>query len=140
MTVGNDIKQALESEIANVVGIPAAAQRSWENVPFKPTTGTPWVEMTLLPASSRKSAIGPSENYRHDGQFLVALNYPDSTKGTAAVDALADAVRARFKIPVTLTSGGTTVRFNWSERNQGVRLAPWWIVTVTISWYAYAST
>ena len=42
-----EIRAALESEIGNITGIPAATQRAWENARFEPTVGIPWVQMQL---------------------------------------------------------------------------------------------
>ena len=136
MTTFNDIRAALESEVANVPGIPA--QRAWENVRFEPTTGTPWVRMTLLPGSTRPAYLGADPENRHDGLFQVDIFWPEN-QGPASADTLADNVRSRYKVSNTLTAGTTNVRFNWSERLPARMDGPWYVVSVRASWYTYAS-
>lgn len=139
MTIMQNIRAALEQQIATVSGIPSTANRAWENVKFVPTTGTSWVKMALVPVTSRPAVVGPAPQIRHDGSFLVTLHLPEGT-GSAGADALADAVRAAFTVDTGLTSGGTTVRFRYAERSVAVLDTPWYIVTVSISWYTYSSS
>ena len=139
MTVMQDIRAALEQQIATISGIPSSANRAFENAKFIPTTGTAWVKMALVPVNSRPAVMGPAPQIRHDGSFFVTLHMPEGT-GPAGADALADAVRAAFTVDTGLTSGGTTVRFRYSERGVAVLDAPWYIVTVSISWYTFTSS
>lgn len=136
MTTTNDIRAALEAEIANVTGIPSAANRAWENVRFKPTPNTSWVRMTLSPTGSRPAVRGPNPQLRYDGLFLVDVFVPEAN-GPAAADTLADNIRNSFTVDDVLTSGSTSVRFNYSERGQGFSDSPWYVVPVSISWYTY---
>jgi len=138
MTAHTDIRAALESEIANVSGIPSAANRAWENMRFAPTTGTAWVRMTLIPAASRPAANGSDPQLLYEGLFQVDLFVPEAD-GPSAADTLADAVRDRYKVGVTLTKNTTNVRFRYSERETGSIDGPWYQVPVSISWYSYRS-
>lgn len=137
MTVFNDIRTALETEIASITGIPAS--RAWENVVFRPVTGTPFVRMTLAPSASRPAVRGPSPQIRHDGLFLVDVVYPIN-EATASADTLADNIRAAYTVDDTFTSGSTTVRINYAERGPGFIDGNWYRVPVTISWFSYASS
>lgn len=136
MSFHNEIRTALENEIANVVGIPAADQRAWDNAIFKPTTGTSWVRMTLIPFTSRPAVRGPTPQILHTGSFVVDLFTPEGG-GAAEAETLADAVRARFNVDTVLTSGSANVRFRYSERGQGVVDSPWYRLPVDVRWYCY---
>lgn len=138
MSSTQDIRAALETEIANVTGIPPAEQRAWENVGFSPTTNVLWIKSRLIVASQRPAHLGPSPQIRNNGQMLVTINAPEN-EGSEKADALADAIRGHFTVDDVYSSNGVNVRFNYSERNAGVLSAPWWVVTVTISWYAYTN-
>jgi len=111
----NDIRAALEQAVTNVSGFPS--DRAWENVRFEPTTGTPWARMVLN----------------------VALFYPEAT-GPAAADAMADAVRDAFTVSTVANEGSVSVRFDYSERGQGVPDSPWYQVPVRVRWYTYLSS
>lgn len=139
MTVTQDIRAALEQQVANISGIPSSANRAWENVKFVPSPGTAWVRMALVPVTSRPAVIGPTPQMLHEGSFLITVHLPEGT-GPAGADALADAIRAAFSVDTGLTSNGVTVRFRYSERSVAVLDTPWYIVTVSISWYTYTSS
>lgn len=136
MTAHADIRAALESEIANVTGIPSASNRSWENVFFEPTTGTAWVRMTLNPTESRPAVRGSNPQLRYQGLFIVDCFLPEGN-GPNAADTLADNIRNSYTVDDVLTSGSTNVRFEWSERDQAVLESPWYRVQVRIAWYSY---
>jgi len=139
MGTTQDIRRALEKKAATVSGFPPATQRHWENVRFEPTTGTPWAKLVLVPATSRPANLGPSPSLRYDGTFLVVMHFVEG-KGSGAADDLLDLIRAAFTVDQSATAGSTQVRFEWSERNEGVNDAPWYVVTATIKWYAYATS
>lgn len=139
MGTTQEIRRALETRLGTITGFPAATQRAWENVAFTPTPGTAWAKLVLVPDTQRPAARGPSPQIRYDGSFLVVLHIPEGT-GPGDIDDLADAVRDAFTVDDVLTAGSTSVRFQWSERNDGVLDAPWYVVTVTVRWYTYASS
>lgn len=139
MTVYNDIRTALETQIATVSGIPSANNRAWENVFFRPTSNSPYVRMTLFPTSSRPAVRGPNPQIKHDGLFLVDVVYPIN-EGAAMAETLADNIRAAYTVDDTFTSGSTSVRFNYSERGAGIVDGNWFRVPVTISWFSYAAS
>lgn len=139
MTVMQNIRAALEQQIANVAGIPSASNRAWENVRFSPATNTAWVRMALVPTTSRPAVRGPAPQIRHDGFFLITTHTPEGA-GPAAADALADAIRAAFTVDTGLAAGGVNVRFNYAERGSAVLDPPWYIVTTSVSWYSYSSS
>lgn len=136
MSVGNDIRAALEQEIANVSGVPASSQRAWENARFEPTTGTTWLRMRLQPTETRPATRGDSPQIRHQGLFLVDVFAP-ADEGPASAETLADAIRDRYTVSKVLTENSTNVRFDYAERGQGVIDHPWYMVPVAIAWYAY---
>jgi hypothetical protein len=136
VTAYTDIRAALEQQIASVTGIPSAANRSWENVRFKPTTGTSWVRMTLQPGESRPAIRGANPVLEYIGLFLVDVFVPEGT-GPNAADVLADNIRNQFAPGTDITENATTVRIRHSERADGQLDGPWYMVPVSISWYSF---
>jgi hypothetical protein len=139
MGTTQEIRRALETRVGTVTGFPSAGNRAWENVRFEPTPGTSWARMVLVPDTQRPATRGPSPQIRYDGSFLIVLHFPEGT-GAGAIDDLADDVRDAFTVDDVVTAEGTNVRFEWSERNDGVLDPPWYVVTVTVRWYTYASS
>jgi hypothetical protein len=96
------IRAALETQLATVTG----PDYAWENTPYVPTTGTPYVQVTLLPATPLNPEIGPA--YTEQGLFQASGFYPKDA-GPAAITAWAEQVRAAFPFRASLASGGITV-------------------------------
>ena len=136
MTIQTDIRDALEAQAVTVTGFPDAANRAWDNVAFKSTTGTTWARLSIFPVMTRPAVRGASPQLRYDGLFQVSLFAPVNT-GPHTVEALADAVLGAFTVDEVLTKGTTNVRFNYAERNPALVDQPWYQVPITVSWYSY---
>lgn len=136
MSAYTDIRAALEQQIASISGIPSASNRAWENVVFNPTTGTPWVRMTLLPGESRPAVRGANPVLEYVGLFQIDVFQPQG-KGPNPADVLADAIRDQFAPGTDITVNSTTTRIRWSERMPGEVDPPWYKVSVTVSWYTF---
>lgn len=141
MSAFNEIRAALESEIANISGIPSASNRAWENARFEPATDpmTTWIQMRLDPLESRPAVRGINPQILYEGLFTVTIFAPQKT-GPAAAETLADAIRDAYTVNDTFTSGSTTVRIRYSERDPGFSDGPWFAIPVVVSWYTYRST
>ena len=132
----SNIRAALEQQLTTVVGIPGATQRAWENVKFTPTTGAPWVRMTLQPGESRAAIRGDAPVLEFIGMFQVDIFLPEGT-GPNAADTLADAVRAKFGPGLDLTFNSVTTRISYSERGVGDLDPPWYKVPIFIAWFSF---
>lgn len=135
MTLYVDIRGALQSRLAATSGIPSIA---YEGIEFTPVVGTPWCEAIFVPAGNG----GPSTTgqlIRHEGSFEVSLVYPTGN-GTGLAEAMADAVKARFKVTDLAMVGSTTVRFRYAERRQALIDTDWIRIPISIGWYLYSDT
>jgi len=132
----SEIRAALEESVANISGIPAAAQRAWDNVRFEPTVGTTWVKMTLIPLNDRPATRGDTPQYRTDGFFQISIFTPEG-QGAGEAEALAETISDSYTVSDVLTKNSTSVRFEFAEIGQGMTESPWYMVPVTIRWYSY---
>lgn len=98
------VRRALETELADVLG--DGFDVAWENANFTPTTGEPYAQATLLPASPENPEIG--QTFIERGIFQANLFYPIGD-GSAAATAKAEAIRSAFSFGRALTNGGVTV-------------------------------
>lgn len=142
MSVLNDIRAALESDLVNVTDIPALANWEVENGPrYVPTEGVPWVRVQCARTSRRPATRGTNPTFRHEGIFTVTIMWP---KGLGAGDAetLADSIVSRYDVGDVKTSGGVPVRFDYSETGDadGESDPAWYILPVTAAWYSYQAT
>lgn len=97
------LRAALETTLN---GISPALATGWENAPFKPTPGTPYQLVTLLPAPPVNPEIGPG--YSELGLMQVSLFYPLNA-GPAAAASRAQLIRAAFRYASTHTASGVNV-------------------------------
>lgn len=133
MTVAT-IRAALESRLNGMTPTLATA---WENVPYSPTTGTPWQQVNLLVNTPVDHAINFDVGEQR-GILQVVLYYPEGV-GSATAAARAQAVATRFAPPQTLTSGGTKVEI-LSTAHIGTARAvdEWYAIPVSIPWRSFS--
>jgi hypothetical protein len=137
MALHSDIRAALETQLANTAGLPTA--RNWEAVTFDPpAVSVPYVRASYQPTSSRAVTMGNAPVFLHLGLFLVDLFYPLG-QGPKAAEAMADAVRARFKIPLMLVQNGTRVAIRYCERGAGLPADGRFLVPVTVAWRVHST-
>jgi hypothetical protein len=131
--VDRKIRAALEGQLANITDVPSIA---YENVSFSPTTGQSYLEVRYVPVTRRPAVRGLNPQQRYDGIFAINCYAPEGN-GPAAADTLADNVIEAFEATTKLTSGGLTVFIDYAERQQGLTDSPWFLVPVSVGWYAY---
>jgi hypothetical protein len=101
------IRQGLEKHLKLLT---PAVSIAYENVDFTRATGTPYQEVTLLPAQPDNSSAGP-HHYIETGLMQVMLCYPlNAGPGTAA--ARAELTRNHFKRGTTIIEDGIKIIIN----------------------------
>lgn len=109
MSTMQAIRTALETRLATVS---PAIDTVYENMPYVPTTGTPYQQVYLLPATPSNLEIGPA--WVEQGIFQISLFFPVTdasgiAQGPGPAIAQAELIRAAFPFRSTLSSGGVTV-------------------------------
>ena len=126
------IRAALESALAAMT--PALATAN-ENVPFTPTTGTPYQAVFILMPEPVNIEIGTA--YRQDGYMQVNLNYPLNA-GPAAAEARAELIRTTFPRGRTFTVSGVTVHItNTVHIGNGRTESGWYFLPVRIPFHSH---
>lgn len=134
-----DVRNALEAQVANISGVPSAANQAWENVPFEPTLGTAWVRMTFTPLQQRPTDVTATGLKRIDATFTIDIFAPDK-QGPKEAEDLAEAVIAAYAPGVPLTSNGVSTQIEWAEAQNGAVFdPPWYAVSVTVKTKTYVS-
>lgn len=128
-----NVRSALETRLATVAGLPAIA---YEGVRYTPVPGTPFVEPTIVPISERPVTMGDGHLVLHEGIFMVVLVYPNG-KGSGAIEAMANAVKSKFKASDTENVNSVIVRFRYAERLPSVHQSDWIRVPVAIGFYLH---
>lgn len=99
------IRAALEGAIKAMPPLETA----WENIAFKPVTGTPYQRVTLSFAEPRNTEFGPV--FQERGFMQVELVFPGG-KGSADAEGRVQMLRNTFTRGATLTADGQVVTIN----------------------------
>lgn len=83
----------------------------FENAPGKPVAGTPYQQVTLMPAETESPTL-PADGFRREAGYLqVDLNYPENA-GSIAAMTRAEAIRSQFPRGLVLTEANVRVYFD----------------------------
>ena len=130
------IRGALQSWLN---GMSPALATAWENDAFTPVTGAPYQRVNLLAADPDNTTQGAAM-FIEQGVFQVVLNYPTGA-GSAAAEARAEALRARFKRGTTLSQSGISVHIIRTPAIAPAIQEPgWYSIPVSIRWQAFITT
>lgn len=140
MSIYDDIRGAFEKKLSETSGLPT--QIAWENVTFRPTTGTAYMAPRMLFTSRRPAVRGLNPQKRYLGVFQVLVYVPENQGPAAAddyVDTLISAFDATTDISFTNASAETIfVSVDYAERENGITVPNWYYVPVNIGFYIYA--
>lgn len=133
-TISQKIRRALEEKLATLSGLPDVA---WENVPMTPNaSGDAFLRARLSINSQRPATVGTDRAIRHDGVFFVDI-FQEEGVGAATADEMADNIRALFPVGTILTEEGQNVHVLYSEKGMAISDPPFYLVPLTVAWYAY---
>lgn len=137
-SIYQEIRATLEDRLANTAGLPNIA---WENVDFKPATGTSFIRTQFSPTTRRPAVRGLSPQQRYQGVFSVFI-YCGENQGPSTADALAELVLESFEattdISYTVDTNTTViVSVDYAERQPGISQPPWYYIRCDIGWYIY---
>ena len=133
-SIYDDIRQALETRLAAVSGIPDIA---WENLTFEPTTGQPYVTARFIPTRRVPAVRGLNPQMYYQGLLRVECCSPEGL-GPKGADDLANLVIDNFEATTDISSGSIIVSVDYAEREQGSSNGAHFMVPVNIGWYIYA--
>ena len=159
MTIINDIRACLDTHLSNTPNIPVIAR---QNIPFEPTTGTPYIQASLVPTSRRPAVRGLNPQQRYDGIYSILICTPEglgSGAGYDVADLLLDRFNATTDIVYTnpfdailqengddilleddsrlLLGSPTIVSIDYSEVRTSFLDSPFYCTPLTITWYCY---
>lgn len=138
-TLYQDIRSILVKRAATAAGYPTQALRAEEGVRFTPPqSGATWVRHTLVPSSERPASVGAGGQNLLQGMFVINVSVVDGA-GTAALDALVDAIRNVFKPGTDITQGSAAVRVRYCERGPVLPENNWLTVAVTVGWHLHVN-
>lgn len=127
-----EIRLTLRNQLDTVVGLPAAANRAWENRKFEPPTDT-WIRETFLP---NEEGLVANQLLEALGFVVYDVFHPEG-EGTEDAEDLADDIVQAF-VHGTTINGSVDVTIDRAERQPGSLESEWYMIPVRISWRAYA--
>ena len=132
MTQFANTRKALETWLNTMSDKPPIA---WENVDFKPTENTTFIQPFLLPSPSVLADVNWLQEDR--GIFQVDVYVPLG-RGTAALNELVDTICNHFKAQ-TLTAGEAVVEIRPCSYRYVGREDAWYKGIIEINYLCYSS-
>ncbi len=130
------IQAALDSHLA---ALELGPDLAWENVPFSPVVGRPWIRASFLPGPVIQAELAPAGGRnRHQGLYQVSLFYP-AGQGSGPARGMAERVISGFKRGTVLNHQGIRVCIQRSWRGPALGEPDWFQVPVSVQWFAYTA-
>ena len=108
-----------------------------ENARGKATIGEPWVQCTLLPATTERLELGHGGRSAYSGIFQLNFFLPAQT-GSAAGNGYADKIAAAVRESPTIDMGDFSIHLTTVSRQPPRQETDWYMIPVRIEWRAYA--
>lgn len=126
--------------VARLQTFPSLPSVAWENMPFTPALGVPYLKQFLLTGEPSQAEIGTAGANRHVGVYQISIYYPANT-GTLGAGTLRDALIDHFKRGTALVRSGVniTIQKAYSSPDPGGQETDWVHVPITIRYSALAS-
>lgn len=128
------IRSAFATKLLAFPSVPSIA---WENVPFTPVAGQPYLKPTLLPAEPFQAEIGANGQNIHTGIYQISIFYPTGG-GVAGLETLKAGLIDHFKRGTLLVYSGIEIRIVKAFPGQMLQETDYIHQPITIQWRAYA--
>jgi hypothetical protein len=128
-----DLQLALNAELADAF---PAMPIAWENVEYKPTVGTAYFRVWMLPAETEVVTLGQSPWQLRLGVFQVSVFYPIGV-GFVVPKVKAAEVVAAFKANTSFVFNGLTVIIDKSWPAPGFADGVWYHIPVSVRYRCY---
>jgi len=124
--------------VARLNTFPSLPSVAWENVPFTPVNGVPYIKPFLLPGEPSQAEMGTLGANRHVGVYQISIYYPAST-GTLGLGTLRDALIDHFRRGTPLVRSGVNISIQRAYAGPMMQETDWVFVPITIQYFALAS-
>lgn len=131
--VYDDIRNALETQLSGISGVPPIA---WENVSYTPTTSTTFLRPSFAPLVRRPSHRGLNPQQYYAGAFFIDVVSPEG-EGPGAGLTIAQTLVENFESTSTLTANSLDICIREAMIERAYTQDAWFITPVVIDWYTY---
>ena len=131
--MGNPLANIRAAFVTKLQAFPSLPSVAWENMPFAPATGVPYLRPVLLPGEPLQCEIGANGNNRHTGIYQISIFYPVGS-GIANLNTLTIALCDHFKRGSRLTYGGATISIQKAYPATYLQETDWIHVPITIQY------
>lgn len=132
-SVYDDIRNALETQLSGITGIPDIA---WENVNYNPTTSSSFVRPTFMPLVREPAVRGLNPQQYYAGMFRAEVFTPEGL-GPGAGLTLANTLVESFEATSTLTANSVNVCIRSARVEMAINMDAWFMTPVVVDWYTY---
>lgn len=118
-----------------VTAFPTWSSRiAWQNKPFAPTQGQPWLAVFFMPVEERVATIGTVGLDQNEGLFQIDINYPENM-GEGDSRETINLLRACFR-PQSFNYGGQAVSILSRSPGGGRQADGYFKIPFTVRWRA----
>lgn len=135
--MSNPISNIRAAFVTRLQTFPSMPSVAWENVPFTPVSGVPYIAPFLLPGEPSQSELGTAGANSHTGVYQISVFYP-SGGGVAALNTLVSSLCDHFKRGTTISYGGVTVTCQKAYPSPAQQETDRQRVDITIRWICNA--
>lgn len=130
---------AIRSAFATrLLAFPAVPSIAWENVPFTPTAGQPYLKPVLIPGEPFQAELGTDGLNMHPGLYQISIFYPEGG-GVGGLETLKNGLIDHFKRGLTLTYGGIETRIVKAFPGIMQQETDYIYQPITVQWRAHAA-
>lgn len=132
-SIYTEIRAALETHLDGTSGIPDVA---WQNLDYKPTTGTPFIKFQFQPNFREIAIIATNPRQHYRGLCTFLLHYPENS-GPGASQEVVDTLVDRFEAATDITHSSTTITIESVRQGVPYDDPPWFVTPVVVTWFIY---
>jgi len=133
MAIYDDIREALDSELAAQSGLPTIF---FENVPSEASSPTAYLSTRMFFTSRRPSVRGPNPQMRYEGIYRIIVCVPKRS-GTGDALGYAETLTTAFDGSTDIEGANQTVSIDFTELASPFEQEPYWCLPVDVNWYTY---
>lgn len=133
MAIYDEIREALDSKLAGLSGLPSIF---FENVSSEAETPTPYLYTRMFFTSRRPAVRGPGPQHRYEGIYRIGVCVPKRS-GTGLALRYAETLTAEFDGSTDVEGATKTVSIDYTELANPFDRDPFWCLPVDVNWYIY---
>lgn len=134
-TAQSDIITVMQTPLKSLTSI-ASANIVYINKAYNPTQGTSFAQALMLFGEPFQASLGTFGKQRYEGVFQINV-YTPIDDGRTTLNTILSELRGLYKRGTTLTNDNISVECKSTWEGNPLEGEGWYMVPVSVRWYAY---